>query len=703
MYRNWPFVPKCKEAPDASLYYSLQITSMKNLVSLGLLASVVMATGCQEKVASAHETIFFDRTAMDSTVSPTEDFFYYANGAWVKTAKIPDDYPSWGSFTTLYDDNLKKLKTLLEKVSSEQHDKGSLEQKAGDFYASGMDTAAIEKRSYEPLKPALQKIDAAKNYKEILDIAAGLYKEGAGDFLGFNVGSDEKNSTKNIAIFYQSGLSFPEKGYYTRQDSASVNLRKKLADYAGTLFQLTGADAATAAKQAESVVQLETKIAASHRTPVELRDPQSNYNKMSVDAAQQLAPNLDWKHLFSVLGITTDSINIGQPAYFKALSSLLASEPLDAWKAKLRYDYISDHAELLSKDFRVANFNFEKELTGQKAMTERWKKVVGWSDEELKDIVGQLYVKEYFPPEAKKRMDTLVNNLQIAFRNRIQKLDWMTDSTRQKALAKLDAILKKIGYPDKWKDYSDVTIDRTNLFANFQNLAQHEYKERIGKINQPVDRTEWGMTPSTVNAYYNPSFNEIVFPAGILQFPFFDMNADDAINYGAIGMVIGHEITHGFDDQGRQYDRDGNMKDWWMKADADQFNKRAGIMVSQYNGFLMFDTLHVNGALTLGENLADLGGLNIAYDAFKLTKQGQGNEKIDGFTPDQRFFLGYAQIWRTVERPEYLKTLLTVDPHSPNHYRVNGPLSNFEPFYAAFSVTPTNKMYRPDSLRVKIW
>jgi putative endopeptidase len=675
---------------------------MKKIIAFSFLVSV-MAAGCEQKVASLQKTILLDSSANDHSVNAADNFFLYANGSWVKNAKIPDEYSSWGSFTTLYDENLTRLRSLLEDLSSKDKSAGTLEQKAGDFYASGMDTMSIDKLSWQPLKPFLDKIDAAKNYKELLDVLAEGFKQGDGDLLGLNVGADEKNSTRNIAIFYQNGLTFPEKGYYTRMDSATIHQRNKLVELARKYFMLTGKDSLSAAAMAQQVMNIENKIAVSHRTPVELRDPSANYNKMTLAQAEKLAPNIGWSHLFQLMGISADSINIGQPAYFKSLSSLLASEPLDSWKSKLKFDYINFRASLLSKDFRVAKFNFAKELSGQKKMQERWKQVVSWSDNQLKDVVGQLYVKEYFPPEAKLRMDTLVNNLQTAFQARINKLDWMTDSTKQKAQTKLSAFLKKIGYPSKWKDYSDVSISRTDLFGNVLSVNRHDFKETISKVGQPVDKTEWGMTPSTVNAYYNPTFNEIVFPAGILQFPFFHLGADDAINYGAIGMVIGHEMTHGFDDQGRQYDAEGNMKDWWQSSDADKFNAKTSLMVTQYNAFTLFDSMHVNGALTLGENLADLGGVNIAYDAFKLTKQGQGNEKIDGLTPDERFFLSFAQIWRTAERPEYAKMLLNVDPHSPDMFRVNGPLSNFDPFYTTFHVKEGNKMYRKEAERVRVW
>jgi putative endopeptidase len=680
---------------------------MRKIYLTAAIIPILLTIGCKQHekvtVLSEQRTVFFDKTGIDSTTNPANDFFTFANGSWIKNAKIPDEYSRWGSFTTLYEENLKKLKALLEHYASESNTAGSLQQKAGDFYTSAMDTLTIEKNGWKPLKPYLDKIDAVKDYKQLLDVIAEDYRSGNGDLLGLDVGADEKNSSRNIGILYQSGLTFPEKGYYTRKDATTAEQRKKLVELVTTYFKLLGDDTASATKKGTEVLALETKMAASHRTPVELRDPQSNYNKFAVDQFEKMSPNLGWKHLFSIMGVNTDSVNVGQPQYFKSLSALLGSEPIEVWKTKVKFDLVNNYAPFLSKDFQLASFNFTKELTGQKKMLDRWKQSVQWSDMMLKDVVGELYVKEYFPPEAKARMDTLVNNLQTAFHNRITKLDWMSDSTKQKALYKLSTFLKKIGYPSKWKDYSDVTIDKANLFGNLQSLGKHNFSEKLRKIGNPVDRTEWGMTPATVNAYYNPTFNEIVFPAGILQFPFFDMHADDAINYGAIGMVIGHEMTHGFDDQGCQYDADGNMKNWWQPADAKKFKAKTAIMVDQYNSFPMFDSLHVNGSLTLGENLADLGGLNIAFDAFKLTKEGQSNQKIDGFTPDQRFFFGFAQIWRQISRPEMEKTALNVDPHSPAKYRINGPLQSFEPFYTTFNITDKNKMYRKEQERVKVW
>ena len=652
------------------------------------------------------ETPFIDKTGMDTSIQPGDNFFQYANGGWVKTAKIPDDQSGWGSFFTLYDNNLKKLRTILDEVSAKKdHPNGSAAQKVGDFYASGMDTVTIEKLGFEPLKPLLSKIDAVTDYQSLLNLLFDNIKEGDDDItqIGYYVGADERNSGKNILILYQTGISLPEKSYYTKTDSITVNLRNKLVDHATKYFQLTGTDEATAKKNAAAILALETEIAKAHLTPVEQRDPIKNYNKMSLVELQKLAPNIDWSGLMQKMGFSTDSINVSQPKYYAALSNLLATQPIAIWKAKIKFDYIENRAISLSKAFRDEHFAYSKLFSGAKVQSERWKSMVNATDRGLQDLLGQLYVEKYFPAEAKKRMDELVNNLQIAFKARIAKLDWMSDTTKQKAQEKLAAFLKKIGYPSKWKNYDDVSISREHYFDNMRSISKHFFNEMIKKVGKPVDKTEWGMTAPTVNAYYNPTFNEIVFPAGILQFPFFDMKADDAVNYGAIGLVIGHEMTHGFDDQGRQYDAAGNLKDWWQPKDGEKFTAKAKGVIDQYNAFVVLDSLHVNGALTLGENLADIGGLAIAWDAFKLTEQGKSSQLIDGYTPDQRFFLGFGQAWRIVNRPERVRTGINTDPHSPDEYRVLGPLSNFDPFYQTFHVTEKNKMYRKPEDRARIW
>lgn len=673
---------------------------MKQIATLLLGVSLIFAS-CKN---NNDQSTYFDASGMDTTVHPGDNFFQYANGTWVKNSVIPDDQSGWGSFFTLYDENLKKMRTILDELSAKtDHKAGSNEQKVGDFYASGMDTAAIEKAGYEPLKPMLTKIDAVKDYKELINLLASSYAEGDGDLLGIYIGADERNSSKNILSLYQTGLTLPEKDYYTKTDAPTVEKRQKLVEHITNLFVLTGVDKILAAQQAAAVLKLETAIAVSHLAPVELRDPIKNYNKMSVGDLEKISPNISWTSSLAKMGIQTDSINVAQPAYYKTLSALLASQPIEVWKSKVKFDYISSNASLLSKAFVDERFAFNRLFSGAKTQEDRWKKMVSRTDDGLKDLLGQIFVQKYFPAEAKKRMDELVNNLQIAFDKRIAQLDWMSDTTKQKAKEKLTAIMKKIGYPDQWKSYDDVNISRNDFYGNMRSIAKHDYKESIAKIGKPVDKTEWGMTAPTVNAYYNPTFNEIVFPAGILQFPFFELKADDAINYGAIGMVIGHEMTHGFDDQGRQYDAQGNLTDWWTKTDAEKFTTKAKGVIEQYNAYTVLDSLHVNGELTLGENLADIGGLAIAFDAFKLTKQGQSSEKIGGFTPDQRFFLGYAQVWRIVDRPESLRTRITTDPHSPEEFRVNGPLANFEPFYQAFGVTEKHKLYRPVDQRARIW
>lgn len=674
---------------------------MKKTAILFAGMCLVLAS-CKNKNAES-TAVYFDKSGMDTTVKPGDDFYSYVNGGWVKSAHIPKDLSRWGSFDSLSQDNIKRVRTILEDAAAKDRPKGSLAQKAGDFYASGMDTVAIEKAGYEPLKAHLAQIDAVKDYHELIDLLAKGAKDGDGDLVGLYVGADQRNSSVNILNLYQTGTSLPEKTYYTRTDSITANIRHQLVAHAAKYFQMTGTDSATAAKQAADVLAIETTIAQSHKLPQELRDPISNYNKMSVADLQKLTPNINWKDVFDKMAISADTINVGQPDYYKSLSSLFASEPISVWKSKVKFDYIAAHADDLSKAFRDEDFAYHQLFSGAKEQKDRWKIMVENSDKALRDIVSQLYVEKYFPADAKKRMDELVDNLQKAFAARIAKLDWMSDSTKQLAKVKLSTILRKIGYPEKWKSFEDVEISRNNYFDNVKSLSKHFYRENMSKLGKPVDKTEWGMTTPTVNAYYNPSYNEIVFPAGILQFPFFSLGADDAINYGAIGVVIGHEMTHGFDDEGRQYDEKGNLKDWWTAKDGELFKGKAQALVGQFNEYTVLDTLHVNGALTLGENIADLGGVTIAYDAFKMTKQSHDTTRIDGFTPDQRFFLGFAQVWRGAVRPEMQRMLIATNPHSPYKYRVNGTLSNFEPFYQAFGVTEKDKLYRAPADRVVIW
>ena len=671
-------------------------------------AALLLLAACQndknhQATEADQRTVFFDTAGMDTTVKPGDNFFLYANGKWMKNAHIPKTETGWGSFYTLYNDNLKNLKSILEHAAKSSSAKGTAEQKVGDFYASGMDSLTIEKLGTEPVKPLLSKIDVIKNDKDLINFIAEGFKNGEGDLLGFGIEPDDKISNKNALVFSQSGINLPERSYYLDQDDKAKKIRAEYVKYITKIFSLSG-DSVNAAKYADDILKLETAIATSHSTPVELRDPQKNYNKFAIADFQKQMPNIDFKSVLSKLGASTDSVIVRQPKYYQALSALIKSQPITIWKEKLKFDALNSASNALTKAFRTAKFDFfGKTLYGQPAQTERWKTMVTNTDRNLGELLGQLYAEQYFKPEAKKRMLELVNNLQKVYEDRIKKVDWMTSDTKKKALEKLNAFVKKIGYPDKWKKYDDVEISKNTYYANLQSAEKHAYKEMMDKLGKPVDKTEWGMTPPTVNAYYNPSFNEIVFPAGILQFPFFAFNADDAINYGAIGAVIGHEMTHGFDDQGRQYDAAGNLKEWWTKDDAAKFKTKADKVVAFYNNFSLLDNQHVNGALTLGENLADIGGLNITYDAFKLTKQGKSNDKIDGFTPDQRFFLGFAQVWRMKNRDESMRVRLKTDPHSPEMFRVNGPVYNMEAFYKAFNIPATAKMYVAPQNRLGVW
>lgn len=673
-----------------------------------LAVPALLVTACTENKKGSSEasqrTIFFDKTGMDTTVSPAENFFRYANGTWLKKTEIPASETGWGSFYVLEDDNQKNLRKILEEASSAEDEAGSVKQKVGAFYASGMDTAAIDRRGYEPLKPLLARLEALKSPKELVDFAVSSYKDGDGFLFEFYVGPDDKISTKNAVNFQQTGLGLPNRDYYFNNDEASQKIRKEYVRYIGKLFSLTGTDSVASMKKAQEILKLETKIAESHSTPVELRDPVKNYNKFAVSDFQKKIPDYDMKEILRKLELNTDTILVGQPAYYTSLVALLKNQPLQLWKDKLKFEAISSSASYLSRPFREARFDFYgKTLNGQKQQQERWKQMVSKTDESLGELLGQLYVEKHFPPDAKGRMLKLVDNLQKVYQSRIEKLDWMSPETKKRALEKLNTFVKKIGYPDKWKNYDDVEVSKDKYYENLQAVARHDFKEMTSKLGKPVDKAEWYMTPPTVNAYYNPPFNEIVFPAGILQFPFFDNNADDAINYGAIGAVIGHEMTHGFDDQGRQYDKDGNLRDWWTKSDTEKFNEKAKVVGDQYSKYSVLDNLKVNGQLTMGENIADIGGLAIAYEAFKLTSQGKSSDKIDGFTPDQRFFLSFAQVWRIKNRDERMRMRISVDPHSPEEFRVNGPLSNMPEFYKAFNVKAGDKMYRDENQRVKIW
>ncbi len=646
---------------------------------------------------------FLDPSFMDTTVKAGDNFWLYANGAWNKTVVIEPTESGVGAFNDLRKHNREVMKNLCEAASNSKAAAGTVEQKVGDLYASGMDTAAIEQLGYQPLTPVLNEINALADNKAVFAFINKHHAMGDGTLFNFYVAPDDKNAAINTCIFSQSGLGLPEKDYYFSKEAKIVEQRKAYSEYIAKLFQLTGDDAAKAATNAASVLALETKLAGGHFGNVELRDPNKNYHKMNKAGLKKLATNLDWDAAFVTLKITLDSFVVKQPTFVQTFGKALATEKVDSWKQYLRFHEISGASSLLSKEFDEAHFDFySRTLSGQLAQKPRNERVALLVDGLFGEALGQLYVKQYFTDAAKKRMMDLVNNLQQTYSKRIAQLDWMSDVTKVKAQEKLATFIKKIGFPDKWKEYN-IEVKRNDYFGNMMRSNQLENDRNLVKQGKPVDKTEWEMTPPTINAYYNPLFNEIVFPAGILQFPFFDLNADDAINYGGIGMVIGHEITHGFDDEGSQYDKDGNLKNWWTKEDETKFKAKTAAVSKQYSGFTVLDSVHVNGDLTLGENIADLGGVTIAFEAFKNTEQGKKNAKIDGFTAEQRFFLSLAQVWRMKNKDATILQRIKTDPHSPSMWRVNGPLENFPPFYAAFGVKEGDKMYKSEADRIKIW
>ena len=634
----------------------------------------------------------------------------YADGGWIKRTEIPPEYSRWGSFNELIEKNNDALHEIAEKAANTHVDPklAPETQKVGDYYASGMDEKTIEAMRTKPLAEEFKSIEAIKDRNDLLKEIAHLHTLGIPALFDFDAGQDAKDSTHDIAQATQGGLGLPDRDYYTKTDEPSKKLRDQYVDHVTKMLTLLGEPPAPAADHAKQILALESKLAEASRTRVQLRDPQKNYNKMTQADLQKLTPDWKWSDYFKDIKlIEPGDINVQQPEFFKATDDVFKSTPLDNWKAYLRWHLINATASELSKDFVNENFNFnDATLHGTKQIKPRWKRVVISTDDAIGEALGKLYVAYDFPPEAKARALELVNNLKEALADRIKTLAWMDEPTKQEALKKLAAFTVKIGYPDKWLDYSLLKVDRGPYVLNAIRADHFQVDRDLKKIGKPVDRTDWGMSPPTVNAYYNPNMNEIVFPAGILQPPFFFANADDAINYGGIGAVIGHEMTHGFDDQGRQYDAVGNLRDWWSPKSAAEFKKRSEAIVKQYSEYEPLPGLHVNGELTQGENIADLGGIKLAYAALQkaLDKNPQAREqKIDGLTPEQRFFLSFATIWKSKQRDEDLKLRLNTDPHSPARYRVDGPLSNLSEFAKAFNIPDNSPMVRPPDKRVNIW
>jgi len=655
----------------------------------------------EEKMTKA-----IDIATMDLDVKPGDDFFRYVNGGWMKNNPIPPEYSQYGAFMIMYEQNQEDLKSLVKEVSAEKDaKKGSVSQKIRDFYNSGMDTVRIEELGVKAIQKDMEEINAMKNKNEISTYIAKTHKGGASTLFYFFSSADKRNSTMEIANFYQGGLGLPDVDYYLNDDERSLKLRGEYKIHLTKMFVLMGDDKDTAIQRAETILKMETGLAKISKTRLERRDPIANYNKMTLAELKKLSPDFDWDSYFSTLGLPDPGdINVSQTDFIAGLSTMIKNHSLDEWKSYLLWNLVDASASYMSEDFVLQNFDFfGKTLSGREEMRPRWKRVLGNTSNSLGEAIGQLYVERYFPPESKKRMINLVDNLRKAFAERITKLDWMSVETQKQALAKLDAISVKIGYPDKWKDYSKLDIVADSYLQNVRAANAFEFERTLEKIGKPVDKTEWGMTPQTVNAYYNPTNNEIVFPAGILQPPFFNKDADDAVNYGAIGVVIGHEMTHGFDDQGRQYDKDGNLNDWWTEEDARRFGEKTAFLASQYDNYNILDSLHVDGQLTMGENIADLGGLSISFDALQMALNGKEPALIDGYTYDQRFFMGYAQVWRSNIRDKELMRRLKEDVHSPGEARVNIPPFNMDIFIEAFGITPDDQLFIPVENRAYIW
>ncbi|HTB81403.1 MAG TPA: M13 family metallopeptidase [Opitutaceae bacterium] len=646
-----------------------------------------------------------DPRNFDPAAKPQDDFYQFANGGWLKANPVPPEYSRWGMFEQLEEHNETALRSLLEHAAAQAATGSPIERMVGDFYASGMDEAAIKAAGIAPLKPELDRLAAIKTAADVQAALSHLHTLGIG--AGFTFGSepDPKDSTMVIASNGQGGLGLPDRDFYFRTDDRSTRLRVSYVAHMTRIFTLAGEQPETAQTDAQAVMQLETALAKGSKTRVQLRDPVANYHRMTVGELQKLTPHFDWKAYFAVLGLADPgSLDAGQPEFLQAFDAELAAEPVAAWQAYLRWHLLHAAVSYLGSDFVDANFAFYgKTLSGLQKLRERWKRVLATVDNGVGEALGQLYVSAYFPPEAKARALQLVQNLRTVLRARLQTLEWMDEPTRAEALKKIDALNVKIGYPDKWRDYSSLTIDRGSYVLNVFRAQAFEVRRDLAKIGRPVDRGEWQMTPSTINAYYDPQMNEIVFPAGILQPPFFDAHADDASNYGGIGCIIGHEMTHGYDDEGRQFDAHGNLRDWWTPESAARFQQRSAAIVKQFSGYVAVDSLHLNGELTQGENIADLGGVKLSYTALEKVLAGQSHAKVDGFTPEQRFFLSFASIWRNNIRPEAARLHVQTDPHSPGRFRVIGPLSNLPEFFSAFDVPEGAPMRRPENERVVIW
>jgi len=642
-------------------------------------------------------------------VLPCQDFYQYVNGNWLKNNPVPPEFPRWGNFIILDDENNKICKSIEEEATQKTNlKKGSNYQIIGDLYATAMDSAKIESLGYTPLKPYLDKINAIATIPDLNKLIGYLSLNRFGGVFSLYAGQDEKSSEDIILQMGQGGLTLPERDYYTKDDEKSIDIRNKYFEHVKNVFKLLGLNEADAFDNANIIIKIETRLAKASMTRVEMRDPEATYHKMYLTDLQFLTPDFNWTTYFNEMGLIdskyfSKGLIVGQPDFFKEFNTMLKDVSINEWKVYFTFHLVNSNSGYLSSPFVEESFKFNGQvLSGQKAMQPRWKRMTGVVNRSAGELLGQLYVEKMFSPKAKERAKEMVSNIMASLKNRIENLSWMSAETKKAALYKLSKIVVKIGYPDKWKDFSGLEISRNSFFDNVVSAQLFNYKKNLDKIGKPVDRDEWGMTPQTVNAYYSAQKNEIVFPAAILQPPFFDAEADDALNYGGIGAVIGHEISHGFDDQGRKFDAEGNMKDWWTKDDETKYNALTDKIVEQFNEYAL-DKAHVNGKMTLGENIGDLGGLTVSYYALEKSLEGKEKKLIDGFTPEQRFFISWAQVWRLNQSPERDLLQINTDSHSPSRFRVNGPYSNMLEFINAFGCKDSDSMMRAKDKIVTIW
>jgi putative endopeptidase len=670
---------------------------------LFIISAALLILACNSDSAQKPDVV---ASNVDTTAHPADDFFQFANGGWIKNNPIPDEQSSWGIGNLVIEENQKRLREICERAAADAKNDDPSLVKIGQYWTSGMDSVSIEKNGLTPLQPLLNKIDSIQDVSALLQVCAILKKNGSSTLFSDYVGQDAMNSDKMAYQLYQGGIGLPEREYYFKTDSSTIRIQAAYKQYIQTMLTLSGMPATDAGTAASAIFTMETELARSHRKLEDLRDPYKNYNKMTLLTLNKLTPSFQWEPYLNTYGIAKlDTVIVGQPEFYQALNQQLTQTPLTTWKSYLRFNLLSDMAGYLPDAYGQAAFDFNKQFSGAKLRKARWKRVIQAEENAMGELMGKYYVNTFFNEKAKARYTKMVTDVKAALLNRIERLTWMSDSTKQKAYEKLNAMKSKVGYPDTWKDFSGMNISNTSYVINYMNSRQWWHAYEIAKIGKPVNRDEWSMYPQTYNAYYNPSNNEIVLPAGIFTIPgYLDEEVDDAVVYGYGGAsTIGHEITHGFDDEGRQFDAQGNLNSWWSASDEETFRKRADVMVRQFDAFEPIKGYHINGKATLGENIADLGGILLGYEAFTQTNQFKENKPIAGYTPAQRFFMGYALGWLGHIRDEQLKNYLMTDVHSPAKFRVNGPFSSVDAFYQAFHVKPTNRLFLPDSLRVRIW